>query len=104
MPIYTGMNAHKNQSAIFARTVPAPFRAIAQSGWTFKENRRVCGGIKGLAPVREFKHRETNSFAYSNDLTKFAATPEFDPYEMTSKNLGYAPLDQFGFLLVNATI
>ncbi|KAF1750168.1 hypothetical protein GCK72_016715 [Caenorhabditis remanei] len=103
MPIYTAMNAHKNQTEFFARTVAAPYTAMAQSGWTFKENRRVCGGIRGLAPLREFKQKTSGHFVYMNDPDMIAKELG-DLYEVTSKNLGYAPLDQFGFLLVNATI
>ncbi|EFP06844.1 hypothetical protein CRE_11287 [Caenorhabditis remanei] len=105
VPLYVASDSAKSYGVLVARGVVAPLQAIAQGGWTFKKNVPACGGIKGLAALKEFKHKTAvNQFTYANDPAKIAELTSSGNWEVTTKDLGFAPLDQIGFVLINAVI
>lgn len=58
-----------------------------------------------MAELKEFKHKtKTNYYVYANDPAKVQALTNDGNYDKTDKFLGYLPLDQFGFLLINAVM
>ncbi|EFP06885.1 hypothetical protein CRE_11215 [Caenorhabditis remanei] len=104
IPLYVASDSAKSYGVLVARNVVAPMQAIAHAGWTFKKNVPACGGIKGLAPLKEFKQNiGVNIFTYANnpeEVTYLMRTG----WEVTTKDLGFAPLDQIGFILINAIV
>ncbi|KAF1750170.1 hypothetical protein GCK72_016717 [Caenorhabditis remanei] len=100
IPLYVASDSAKSYGVLVARSVVAPLQAIAQAGWTFKKEVSACGGIKGLYPLMEFKHRYiANRYTYTNSIGGID-----ENWELTTKDLGYVPLDQFGFVLINAVV
>uniref|UniRef100_A0A1I7T406 ANF_receptor domain-containing protein n=2 Tax=Caenorhabditis tropicalis TaxID=1561998 RepID=A0A1I7T406_9PELO len=103
--IYAAWNsADRKFISLFPKDVKAPNIAHSQAGWTFKTNKPACGGIKGLAELFEFSHNsKPGYFTYANDQTKIQELLG-SGWSKTPKVLGYAPLDQIGFLLINAVM
>ncbi|CAO4379468.1 unnamed protein product [Caenorhabditis nigoni] len=103
--LWNAWDAGRKNVNLHVRTVPAQYFPLASAGYTFRENRAGCGGIKGLAALREFQHKTNQGhFTYENDPAKIQTLLATGEWTQTTKDLGYTTLDQIGFALFNRVI
>ncbi|UMM35025.1 hypothetical protein L5515_007833 [Caenorhabditis briggsae] len=103
--LFSAWDGGKVNVNLHVRTVLSPYTALASAGYTFRENRAGCGGIKGLAALREFQHKtKQGHYTYENDPAKIQTLLATGEWTQTAKDLGYTTLDQIGFALFNRVI
>ncbi|EGT55244.1 hypothetical protein CAEBREN_04325 [Caenorhabditis brenneri] len=102
--IYSAFDKDSKYITLIPKGVATPNIAHSLAGYTFTFNRPVCGGIKGLAALKEFSRTDKPGyFTYENDPAKIQSL-ENQGWAATSKVLGFAPLDQIGFVLINGVM